>query len=67
MVFSCGKLALSAFWQEGLLFPRLALRNFASFSFENAHYRVFAVSFAISSAFVLSLRAVLMTLIGWGL
>jgi hypothetical protein len=26
-VFFSGKLALSAFWQEGLSFPRLALRN----------------------------------------
>ncbi len=36
-VFSWKKLALSAFWQEGLSFPRLALRNLHLF-LKNAHY-----------------------------
>jgi hypothetical protein len=73
-VFSSGKLALSAFWQEGLSFLRLVLRNLHLFSLKmliNATtavtFTVFAVSLAISLAFVVSLRAVLMTLIGRGL
>jgi hypothetical protein len=38
-VFSSGISTLSAFWQEGLSFPRLALRNVHLFSPKNAHYR----------------------------
>ena len=73
-VFSSGKLALYAFWQEGLSFPRLALRNSHLFFLKMlitattaVTFPVFAVLLAISSAFVVSLRAVLTTLIGRGL
>ncbi len=71
--FSSGKLALSAFWQEGLSFTRLALRNLHLFFLmlitvtTAVTFPVFAVSLAISSAFVISLGAVLATLIGRGL
>jgi hypothetical protein len=34
-------LALSAFWREGLSFPRLALRNLHFFCLKNAHYRYY--------------------------
>ncbi len=67
-VFSSGILALSAFWQEGLSFPRLALRNLHLFLLKMlitvttaVTFPVFAVLLAISSAFVVSLRAVSMT------
>jgi hypothetical protein len=67
-------LALSAFWQEGFSFPRLALRNLHPFSLKMLitattadTLLVFAVSIAISSALVVSLGAVLVTLIGGGL
>ncbi len=73
-VFSSGKLALFAFWQEGFSFLRLALRNLHLFLLKMlittttaVTLPVFAVSIAISSAFVVSLRAVLVTLIRWGL
>jgi hypothetical protein len=73
-VFSSGMLALSAFWQEGLSFPRLALRNLHLFLLKmliTATTAVtlpeFAVLIAIWSAFVVSLRALLRTLLGWGL
>jgi hypothetical protein len=73
-VFSCKKMALSTFWQEGLSFLRLALYNLHLFRLKRliivttaVTLPVFAVSFAISSAFVALLRAVLMTLIGQGL
>jgi hypothetical protein len=69
-----GKYALSAFWQEGFSFPRLVLRNLHLFILKMlitattaVTLPVFAVSIAISSAFVVSLRAVLATLIGRGL
>ncbi len=72
-MFSSGKLALSDFWQEGLLFPRLVHSNLHLFLLNMlitattaVTFPVFAVLLAISSAFVVSLRAVLMTLIGWG-
>ncbi len=73
-VFSCKKSALSTFWWEGLSFPRLALRNL-HFSLLKmlitatipVTFLVSAVSFAISSAFVATLRAVMTTLIGRGL
>jgi hypothetical protein len=65
---------LSAFWQEGFLFLRLALRNLHLFPLKMlisattaVTLLVFAVSIAISSALVVSLRAVLVTLIGQGL
>jgi hypothetical protein len=71
---SSGKLALSAFWREGFSFPRLALRNLHLFLLKMliaattaVTLRVFAVLIAISSAFVVSLRAVLATSIGRGL
>ncbi len=38
-VFSFKKMALSAFWREGLSFPRLALRNLHLFLLKNAHCR----------------------------
>jgi hypothetical protein len=70
-VFSCKKLALSAYWQESLSFPRLALRNLYLFLIKMLitattafTLPVSAVSFAISSAFVALLRAILKTLIG---
>ncbi len=73
-VFFSGKLALSAFWQEGLSFPRLALRNLHLYFLKmlitattTVTFPVFAVLLAISSAFVVSLRAVSTTLIGRGL
>jgi hypothetical protein len=72
--FSSGKSALSAFWQEGLSFPRLALHNLHLFLLKmlitattTVSFRIFAVLLAISSAFVVSLGAVSTTLIGWGL
>jgi hypothetical protein len=53
-VFSSGILALSAFWQEGLSFLRLALHNMFIFLLKHANYRdygsnilVFAVLIAI--------------------
>ncbi len=73
-VFSSRKMALSAFWWEGLLFPRLALRNLHPFfkkmliaTTTAVAFSVFAVLLAISSAFVVPLRAVSTTLIGRGL
>jgi hypothetical protein len=74
VVFSSEKLALFAFWKEGLSFPRLALHNLHLFFLKNlitattaVTFLVFAVSIVISSAFVVSLGAVLTTLIGRGL
>ncbi len=73
-VFSCKKMALSTFWQEGLSFPRLALRNLHFFLLKMlitattaVTFLVSAVTFAISSSFVATLRAVSTTLIGRGL
>ncbi len=73
-VFSSGKSALSTFWQEGFSFPRLAPRNLHLFLLKMLFIvttavalPVFAVLIAISSAFNVSLTAVLATLIGWGL
>ncbi len=73
-VFSCKKWAHSALWREGLSFPRLALRNLHFFLLKMlitattaVTFLVFVVSFAISSAFVATLRAVLTALIGRGL
>ncbi len=70
-VFSCKKSALSAFWREGLSFQRLALRNLHLFLLKMlitattaVTLPVFAVFFAISSAFIALLRAVSTTLIG---
>jgi hypothetical protein len=67
-------LALYAFWQEGLSFPRLALHFLHLFLLKMlitvttaVTFPVFAVLLAISSAFIVSLRAVSTTLIGWGL
>jgi hypothetical protein len=67
-------LALFAFWQEGFFFPRLALHNLHLFLLKMlitlttaVTFPVFAVLLAISSALVVSLRAVLMTLIERGL
>jgi hypothetical protein len=67
-------LALSAFWQEGFLFPRLAPRNLHLFLLKMlitvttaVTLPVFAVLIVISSAFVVLLGAVSMTLIGWSL
>ncbi len=58
-------MALSALWQEGLSFPRIALRNLHFFFLKMlitattvVTFPVFAVSFAISSAFIATLRAV---------
>jgi hypothetical protein len=72
-VFFSRKLALSAFGREGLSFPRLALCNLHLYFLKMlitattvVTFPVFAVSLAVSSAFVVSLRAVSMTLIGWG-
>ena len=71
-VFSSGKLALSAFWHEGLSFTRLALRNSHLLFLKmlitattTVTLLVFAVLLTISSAFIVSLRAVSTTLIGW--
>ncbi len=71
--FSTGKLALSAFWQDGFSFLRLALRNLHLFSLRMlitattaVTLLVFAASIAISIALVVSLGTVLTTLIGWG-
>jgi hypothetical protein len=71
--FSYGKLALSAFWQKGFSFPQLALRNWHIFSLKMlvtattaVTLPVFAVSIAISSALIVSLAAVLATLIRRG-
>ncbi len=73
-VFSSGKSALSAFWREGFSFPRLALHNLHLFLLKMlitattaVTLPVFAVLIAISSAFVVSLGAVLATLIRRGL
>ncbi len=73
-VFSCKKLALSAFCREGLSFLRLVLRNLHFFLLKMlitattaVTFPVSAVSSAISSAFVVTLRAVLTTLIWRGL
>jgi hypothetical protein len=73
-VFSSGISALSAFLQESLSFLRLMLRNLHFFLLKvlitattAVTFPVFAVSIAISSAFVVSLRAVLTTLIRQGL
>ncbi len=73
-VFSSGILALSTFWQEGFSFPRLTLCNLHLFLWKMlitmtaaVTLPVFAVLLAISSAFVVSLRAVLTTLIRQGL
>jgi hypothetical protein len=69
-VFSSGKSALSAFWQDGFSFLQLALRNLHLFPLKMLitvttaiNLPVFALLIAISSAFVVSLRAVLATLI----
>jgi hypothetical protein len=71
--FPSEKSALSAFWQEGFWFPRLALRNLHLFPLRMlittttaVTLLVFAVSHAISLALVVSLGAVLTTLIGRG-
>ncbi len=68
-VFSSGKSALSAFWREGFPFPRLVLRNLHLFFLKMlitvttaVTFPVFVVLLAISSAFVVSLRAVSTTL-----
>jgi hypothetical protein len=73
-LFSSGKLALSAFWREGFSFLILSLCNWHLFLLKMlitattaVTLPVFAVLIAISSAFVISLRAVLTTLIRWGL
>ncbi len=73
-VFPSGKLALSTFWQEGFSFPRLALCNLHLFILKmlitattSVTLPVFAVSIVISSFVVVSLMAVLATLIGQGL
>ncbi len=73
-VFYSGKLALSAFWQEGFSFPRLALHNLHLILLKMlitvttaVTLPVFAVLIMIWSAFVVSLGAVLETLIGRGL
>ncbi len=73
-VFSSEKLALSAFWQECFLFPRLALHNLHLFLLKmlitmttTVTLPFFAVLIAIWSAIVFSLRAVLATLIWRGL
>jgi hypothetical protein len=73
-VFSSRKSALSTFWQEGFSFPRLAFHNLHLFLLKMlitattaVTLPVFAVSIVIPSAFVVSLKAVLATLIGWGL
>ncbi len=73
-VFFSGQSALPAFWQEGFSFPRLALRNLHLFLLKMlitattaVNIPVFAVLIAISSAFIVSLRAVLTTLIRRGL
>jgi hypothetical protein len=72
-VFSSGKSALSAIWQEGLSFLRLVLRKLHLFFLKMlitattpVTFLVFAVSLAISSAFLVSLRAVSTTLIRRG-
>jgi hypothetical protein len=72
-VISSGKSALFAFWREGFSFPQLALCNLHLFSLKMlitvttaVTLPVFAVSIAVSSALVVSLGAVLATLIGWG-
>jgi hypothetical protein len=66
-------LALSAFWQEGFSFPQLVLCNLHFLVVKMlitmttaVPLPVFAVLIAISSALVVSLGAVLPTLIGWG-
>ncbi len=46
-VFSTGKLALSAFWQEGLSFPRLALRNLHLFFLKMHITATTAVTFLV--------------------
>jgi hypothetical protein len=73
-VFSSGKSALSAFWQEDFLFPRLVLCNSHLFLLKmlitattTVTFPVIVVLLAISSAFVVLLRAVSTTLIGRGL
>ncbi len=72
-VFSSRKLILSAFWWVGLSFLRIALRKLHFFlkmlitATTAVTFPVFAVLLAISSAFIVSLRAVLMTLIRRGL
>jgi hypothetical protein len=45
--FSLGKLALSAFWQEGLSFPRLALRNLHLFLLKMLITATTAVTFPV--------------------
>jgi hypothetical protein len=71
--FSSGKLAFSTFWQEGFSFLDLALRKLHIFLQKMlitettiVTLLVFAVSITISSALVISLGAVLATLIKWG-
>jgi hypothetical protein len=73
-VFPSGISALSPFWQEGFSFPQLALQNLHLFLLKMlitattaVTLPVFAVLVAISSAFVVSLGAVLTTLIEQGL
>jgi hypothetical protein len=70
---SSGKLALSAFWQEGFSFPDLALRNLHLYSLKMliatttaVTLPIFAVLIAISSDLVTSLRAVVATSIRCG-
>ncbi len=71
--FSSRKLALSAFWQEGVTFLRLALCDLHLFLLKMlittttaVTLLVFAVLIVISSALIVSLGAVLATLIRWG-
>ncbi len=73
-VFSSGKSALFAFWRKGLSFLRLTLSNLHLFFLKmlitattTVTFPVFAVPLAISSAFVVSLTAVLTILIRGGL
>jgi hypothetical protein len=71
--FSSCKLALSAFWQESFSFLQLVLRSWHLFSRKMlitattaVTLPVLAVLIAISSALVVSLGAVVATLIGRG-
>jgi hypothetical protein len=71
--YSSGKLAHSTFWQEGFSFPRLALPELHLFLLKMlitmttaVTLPVSAVSITISSALIVSLGAILATLIGWG-
>jgi hypothetical protein len=71
---SSRKSALSAYWQEGLSFPDLALHKSHFFLLKSLIIATtaftlpfFAVSIAISLALIISLGAVAATLIGRGL